>query len=136
MYVVKLPLNIGGKRRKIGEMLSDSEVTSKELVSSGYLVKVEGKPSEPAEASGTGREVLLPVLTDKGTAALSVSEAGIAEAVKIMQLSQTEALEAVKTACSDALIVLDLCESNAKIKAAVRKRGTELSEKEGKVGEA
>lgn len=138
MYVVKLPLNIGGKRRRIGELIDDSEVTSKELVSSGYLVKVDGKASAPEEDSKTGKEILIPVLTETGEESLVVSESGVAEAVKIMQLSQTEALEAVKTAESDALIILELCSGNAKIKAAARKRGTEISEaeeKEGKAGE-
>ncbi len=129
MYVVKLPLNIGGKRRLIGELLDDSEVTSKELITSGYLVEVDTGHTEAVEAHEGSTLVELPVISEKGTQFISVGSESISEAVRVMQLSQNDAINAVKASTdSDMLIVLDLCESNKTIKAAIRKRGEELSE--------
>ena len=129
MYAVKLPLNIGGRRRKIGELIDDAEVKSPELVSSGYLVKITGASGAPAESISPEGLITLPVIRENGTETVSVAQSGIAEAVRIMQLSQADAVEAVKTAENDTLIVLDLCEGNKTIKSAVRKGGSELAGK-------
>ncbi len=141
-YVVKKPLNMGGRRRLIGEILKDDEVGGT-LIRAGYVAKIDSALVDFAENAGGLSEgassegkVNLPVLTEDGSTVLSVASESICEAVRIMQLTQAEALEAVKLSeDKDMLTVISLCESNKTILSAVRKQIAEL-ENGGSEGEA
>ena len=138
-YVVKKPLDIGGRRRAIGEILRDDEVASGSVIRSGYVAKIDSKivdivmdaESPAKEADGAGK-VNLPVVSENGSSVISVAPESISEAVRIMQLSQADAITAVKQSeDADMLTVVALCESNKTILSAVRKRLTELEAEDG-----
>ena len=57
MYVVKKPLNIGGKRRVIGEILKDEEITNAAIIRSGMVAKID---SGLLDAAGSGNSSLHP----------------------------------------------------------------------------
>lgn len=121
MYAVKLPLNIGGKRRLIGELIDDSEVKSPELVNSGFLVHV----NDPTPKT----DIDVPIMDDGGFTHIKMDPQSVIEALTIMQLPQADALAAVaSTTCTDALLILENCEANKTIRSAVVKRERELSE--------
>lgn len=144
-YVVKKPLDIGGRRRVIGEILRDDEVMGGSVIRSGYVAKIESDLVNIAAAAdslakgayGAGK-VNLPVLSENGSTVISVAPESISEAVRIMQLSQADAIAAVKeSADKDILTVISLCESNKTILSTVRKRLAELEDADGgSAGEA
>lgn len=138
-YVVKKPLNIGGRRREIGNILRDEEVASGSVIRSGYVAKIDsalvdlaaGAGSPAKDVSDVGK-VNLPVLSENGSTVISVAPESISEAVRIMQLSQTDAVTAAKQSeDADMLTVVTLCESNKTILSAVRKRLAELEAEDG-----
>lgn len=139
-FVVKKPLEIGGKRRAIGELLRDDEVVSPAIIRSGYIAKIEGEgPDSPANGVRDGGKVNLPALSKNGTTVISVAPEGIYEAVRILQLSQAEAVAAVEASGdADALTVVTLCSKNNTILSAAKKRLGELQAEEngGSEGEA
>lgn len=144
-YVVKKPLDIGGRRRAIGEILRDDEVVSGSVIRSGYVAKVDILIEDIAEAAdspvtvdGDAGKVNLPVVSENGSTVISVAPESISEAVRIMQLSQADAITAAKQSeDADMLTVVTLCESNKTILSAVRKRLADLeAEDGGSAGEA
>ncbi len=138
-YVVKKPLDIGGRRRAIGEILRDDEVASGSVIRSGYVAKIDSKivdfataADSPAKGADSAGKVNLPVLSENGSTVISVAPESISEAVRIMQLSQTDAVTAAKQSeDADMLTVVTLCESNKTILSAVRKRLAELEAEDG-----
>ncbi len=134
-YVVKKPLNIGGRRRAIGEILRNDEVASAAAMRSGYIARIDSKLVEVAENAGGLSEgglyhgkVNLPVIAESGSTVISAAPESISEAVRIMQLPQADAIEAVRHADDeDMLTIVKLCEGNKTILAAVRKQMAELN---------
>ncbi len=133
-YVVKKPLDIGGRRRAIGEILRNDEVASASLIRSGFIAKVDSKLVEAAENADSLSEgcschskVNLPVIDGKGSTVISVAPESISEAVRIMQLPRADAIDAVKQSDdADMLTVVSLCEGNNAILSAVKKRLADL----------
>lgn len=133
-YVVKKPLDIGGKRRLIGEILSDQEVSGGAVIRSGYVARVNSmladiavRSESPSGAGPTIGQINLPDLSKNGSEGISVSPESICEAVRVMQLSQAEAIAAAeKSEDEDMLAIVGLCESNKTILSAVRKRLSDL----------
>ena len=147
-YVVKKPLDIGGRRRAIGEILRDDEVRGGSVIRSGYVAKIDSELVDIAAASDSlakgvpnRGKVNLPVMAKSGLTVISVAPESIYEAVRIMQLSQADAIAAAEQSGDpDMLTVVSLCESNKTILSAVRKRLSDLEAGEstdgGSAGEA
>ena len=147
-YVVKKPLDIGGRRRAIGEILRDDEVRGGSLIRSGYVAKIDSglantadAPDSPNGGVSSGGKVNLPVIAKSGLTVISVAPESIYEAVRIMQLSQADAIAAAEQSGDpDMLTVVSLCESNKTILSAVRKQLSDLEAGEsadgGSAGEA
>lgn len=143
MYVVKRPINIGGRRRIIGEMLRDDEVVSAALVRSGYVAKIDSGLLDVAEAvaepigpfDGEIR-IDIPIITKDGGMVIKVSPETVCNAVRLIQTNVEDAAGEIGTSeDEDMLIILDACDSRKKIKDAARRRAEELCNK-GKEGDA
>jgi hypothetical protein len=149
MYLVIKPVKIGGKNRHEGDIISSSEYVSPWLVRSGYVKKVTGAIVHGGE-SGDGQttEVIeehsgvilvelpvltdLPVISESGATSISVGCESIAEAVRVLQLKQAEALEAISASLdTDMLLVLEITSSVKAIKSAAAARVEALTKEAG-----
>lgn len=141
-YVVKKPLNIGGRRRVAGEVLQDDEVKSASVIRSGYVVKIDSgliDVAEPAlsakEGSSNDGGINLPIRGENGSESTTVSPESLSEAVRIIQLSaDKEVAEINKISDTTVLLILGALDKGTKAKAAIKARVEEL--KEESAGEA
>ena len=141
-YVVKKPLNIGGRRRVAGEVLQDDEVKSASVIRSGYVVKIDSgliDVAEPAlsakEGSSNDGGINLPIRGENGSESTTVSPASLSESVRIIQLSSDkEVAEINKISDTTVLLILGALDKGTKAKAAIKARVEEL--KEESAGEA
>ena len=131
ILTAKRPCVFNGHQYSSGDIIPEEDVFAPKLAEKRGLLSIS--PEAPNSVSGpfSGEtQVELPVIQENGSTVILVSPQSVSEAVRIMQLSQADALADIKDLQSnDTLIVLDLCTSNKTIRAAVRKRAEELSEK-------
>lgn len=138
MYVVKKPLNLGGKRRIVGETLRDDEVTSPALVRSGYVAKIDSGLLDMAEAVAEplrpfegGKCIDIPIVTKDGGMVISVYPEAIGNAVRLLQTNAEDTAGEISVSeDEDMLIILDACDSRKKVKEAARRRAEELRNKD------
>lgn len=149
MYVVKKPLSIGGRRRAIGELLSDDEVKGGSIVRSGYVAQVdsglldlagEAVLSQKASFSEGSASALinLPVIDKNGNTVISVAPEAIQEAVRLVQLTAKEASKQIEEDSTlETLAVLRLIEARKEVRSAVNAKTSALEQEEnGSAGEA
>ena len=140
ILTAKKPCIFNGHQYFSGDLIPEEDVIAPKLAEKRGLLSIS--PEAPDSVSGPfagETQVELPVIQENGSTVILVSSQSVSEAVRIMQLGQADALAEVKELQSnDTLIVLDLCISNKTVKAAVRKRAEELSEKTeaGEAGDA
>ena len=131
ILTAKRPCIFNGHQYYCGDQIPEEDVLAPKLAEKRGLLSIS--PEAPDGASGPfygETQVELPIIQENGSTVISVSSQSVSEAVRIMQLGQTDALAEIKDLQSnDTLIVLDLCTSNKTVRAAVRKRAEELSEK-------
>ena len=135
MYVVKKPVNIGGKRRAIGELVNLDEVKSGTLIRCGYVAKIDSGLLDVAEEGGAFKaqegaiEINVPIIQKDGSMDLSVGLETVSEAFRLLQAAPNDAIETINGITDeDLLIILDACDSRKAVHAAVRARATALQE--------
>jgi len=139
MYVVKKPLNLGGKRRIVGETLRDDEVVSAALVRSGYVAKIDSGLLNMAEAVAEplrpfdGESLIdIPIITKDGGMVIPVTPGTICNAVRLIQMNVEDAVgEISSSGDEDMLIILDACDTRKTVREAARKRAAILHNMDG-----
>lgn len=141
MYVVKKPLNLGGKRRVIGETLRDDEVVSASLVRSGYVARIDSGLLDIAESVAeplrpfNGEAITdIPIITKDGGMVIPAAPETIYNTFRLIQTTAEDAVGEISvTEDEDLLIILNACDTRKTVKEAARKRAEELrsGEKEG-----
>lgn len=134
MYVVKKPIDIGGKRRIIGEVLQDKEVVSPTLIRSGYVAKIDSGVLdsvegvvEPLKAFPEGTVINVPITTKDGTLVIPATCETVCNAFRLLQTGADEAIKEIEVSeDEDLLIILDACDSRKAVHTAVRNRAGDL----------
>ncbi len=122
-YVVVKPITVGGKRRKVGEVLADHEVTSPVLSRSNMVTKIGGD-FDVAEAT-TG--MMVPIVDKDGTTEVPVGVESVSEALRIAQLAKEQKIASIEASeDDDMLLVLSAITTDKTIKAAIRERASVL----------
>lgn len=134
-YVVKRPLNIAGRRRLIGEVLRDDEVLSASVIQSDYISHIPDAEAQEG-VSDAGGYISVPIGSGSALRELSVKIEGICEAIRVLQLTNARAAEAVK-GIEDipTLEVIEAVSGAKAVKAAASGRAAELRERAAEGGE-
>ena len=133
-YVVRKPLNIGGKRREIGEGLQDDEVRSASVIRSGLVVYTSGETASQGDSQGEGY-ISVPIGVGTDARGLTVSIQGIREAISIAQMASGKATDTVKTLEDiPTLTLVEAIVATKGTKAAAAERIKELTKGAGPEG--
>lgn len=142
MYVVKKPLNIGGRRRAVGELLSDDEVKGGSIVRSGYVAQIDSglldiagetvlSQEASAGASADKTLIILPVYDKNGNTTISVAQGAIQEAVWLTQIPAKDAVKRMEeTGDAETLAVLRLIETRKEVRSAINAKTASIQEAE------
>lgn len=130
--IAKVPCRFGGSQFFIGDEIPEELVASPEAQEAmGVLTVLKG---DAAEASGSAvqevnrkGQVNLRIITKEGTQGISVAPGSVADGIYILQMKQEDAIAEIgAVADTDALLVVDACTRDTKVRAAVRDRVKEL----------
>ena len=130
-YVVKKPLNIAGRRREIGEVLTDDEVQGASVIRSGLVAFIPGAETQGSthKRAEKAAGIFVPIATKNGTESVSVSAEGIYEAFLILQMTQAEALPEIgKVEDYGLLQIVGACAGSTKVKTAAREKAAAIKE--------
>lgn len=143
MYTVRKPINLKGKRRVIGAVVSCEDVDPERasfFIRNGYLSRIDsGLPESAGESlalvQDDGRykaregeiEINVPIIKKDGNMVISVSQEGIIEAIRLIQTALGEAVPEIEQIQDEnILILLDACDSRKAIKEAAKERAAVL----------
>ena len=118
-YTVLKPINIGGKRRIIGEVLNDSDVAAGRvysLVKSGYISEL--------------KQLTINIPINDGVFDIEVALDDAVEVFTILQSRVEEATERIKKIeKEEVLILIDATDSRKSVKAAAVEQAKKITEK-------
>lgn len=135
-YAVVKPVEICGKRRVIGEILNDGELTQRSigiLMRSGYLTKLESGIFGAMEKmqNQSNAKIEVPILKKDGEFSLSIGQKEIARTIRMMQMNVDEIHPLLaEEQNDDVLILLNACDTRKAVKEAAKKRAEELKRQE------
>lgn len=143
-YIVKKPMNLAGKRRIIGEVLSDEEINLTRvysLVQSGYLAEV-GNMSESVHNFDTIKErmnvtqkegmamINVPIKQGNDSFELELTAEDVVQVFEILQETVEVATERIKEIEKEAvLILIDATDNRKGVKASAVEQAKKIKEK-------
>lgn len=140
-YTVLKPINIGGKRRIIGEILNDSDVATGRvysLLKSGYISELKTIPEVVNENIKEGIDVAelkqltinIPIKQNDGVFDIEVALDDAIGVFIILQSKVEEATERIKQIeKEEVLILIDATDSRKSVKAAAAEQAKKINEK-------
>ena len=140
-YTVLKPINIGGKRRIIGEILNDSDVATGRvysLLKSGYISELKTIPEVVNENIKEGIDVAelkqltinIPIKQSDGVFEIEVALEDVVEVFTILQSKVEEATERIKQIeKEEVLILIDATDSRKSVKVAAAEQAKKINEK-------
>lgn len=131
-YTVLKPINIGGKRRIIGEVLNDSDVAAGRvysLVKSGYISELKTIPEEGIDVAEL-KQLTINIPINDGVFDIEVALDDAVEVFTILQSRVEEATERIKKIeKEEVLILIDATDSRKSVKAAAVEQAKKITEK-------
>lgn len=143
-YIVKKPMNLAGKRRIIGEVLSDEEINLTRvysLVQSGYLAEV-GNMSESVHNFDTIKErmnvtqkegmsmINVPIKQGNDSFELELTAEDVVQVFEILQETVEVATERIKEIeKEEVLILIDATDNRKGVKASAVEQAKKIKEK-------
>ena len=122
-YTVLKPINIGGKRRIIGEVLNDSDVAAGRvysLVKSGYISELKTIPEEGIDVAEL-KQLTINIPINDGVFDIEFT---------ILQSRVEEATERIKKIeKEEVLILIDATDSRKSVKAAAVEQAKKITQK-------
>ncbi|HIS61472.1 MAG TPA: hypothetical protein IAC14_04370 [Candidatus Scybalomonas excrementigallinarum] len=140
-YTVLKPINIGGKRRIIGEVLNDNDVAAGRvysLVKSGYISEIKTIPEVVNENIKEGIDVAelkqltinIPIKQNDGVFDIEVALDDAVEVFTILQSKVEEATERIKKIeKEEVLILIDATDSRKSVKATAAEQAKKINQK-------
>lgn len=140
-YTVLKPINIGGKRRIIGEVLNDNDVAAGRvysLVKSGYISEIKTIPEVVNENIKEGIDVAelkqltinIPIKQNDGVFDIEVALDDAVEVFTILQSKVEEATERIKKIeKEEVLILIDATDSRKSVKAVAAEQAKKINQK-------
>lgn len=131
-YTVLKPINLGGKRRFIGEVI-ETEVVVKErantLVKNGYLAEIQTLPELVADTKQTNKVIKIPIIQDEESMDVNLYDSDIIQIFMIMQMPVEEAINKIPLIEDEnLLILLHATDSRKRIKTAAVEQAKKLKE--------
>lgn len=143
-YIVKKPMNLAGKRRIIGEVLSDEEINLTRvysLVQSGYLAEV-GNMSESVHNFDTIKErmnvtqkegmamINVPIKQGNDSFELELTAEDVVQVFEMLQETVEVATERIKEIeKEEVLILIDATDNRKGVKASAVEQAKKIKEK-------
>lgn len=134
-YIVKKPMNLAGKRRIIGEVLSDEEINLTRvysLVQSGYLAEV-GNMSESVHNFDTIKErtsMIVPIKQGNDSFELELKAEDVVQVFEMLQETVEVATERIKEIeKEEVLILIDATDNRKGVKASAVEQAKKIKEK-------
>lgn len=135
-YIVKKPMNLAGKRRIIGEVLSDEEINLTRvysLVQSGYLAEV-GNMSESVHNFDTIKEgmsmINVPIKQGNDSFELELTAEDVVQVFEMLQETVEVATERIKEIeKEEILILIDATDNRKGVKASAVEQAKKIKER-------
>lgn len=132
-YVAQKPCRLAGQAFLIGDIIPDEVIhpgAAKNLLRMGIISR--GEETAPAVTIVEKDPITVYVHTEEGDLDCHPTQESLQQVFDVLQGTVTIAENTIKEMTdSDALILIDVCDSRKSVKAAVKERGLQLAEEHG-----
>lgn len=139
-FICKKPITLSGRSFSYGEVIPDGFVLPERtlsLIRSNYIAEIEGgllmdlvtpiQPVQPIQPQIGEFQLMIPIVTEKGSFELTTSSETVVNVLTIMQKNVDEAVKDISTLDDgDTLILLNAIDSRKGIQKAAEERNIKL----------
>lgn len=129
-YVAQKPCRLAGQAFRIGDIVPDEVIhpgAANNLVKMG-IISITGDDAEPAVTEAKKEPITVYVHAEEGELECNPTQEGLQQVFDVLQGNVSNAEETInKMTDTDALILIDVCETRKSVKAAVKERGMQLA---------